>query len=46
MFNNFEYYPNTAIGVEVKPNYDVVKDNATLYAEIKKFGISRLQLNS
>jgi len=46
IYNNFEYYPQISAGFHVKPNYEIIKDNKTVNAEINNFALSRLHVNS
>ena len=45
MYGNFEYFPNTGLGFNVVPNYDIIKNRTIVDNEQNNFAMAREQVN-
>ena len=46
LYNNFEYYPQKGIGLEISPNYEKIEDNKVAQNEMSNFQIAREEMKS
>ena len=46
LYQNYNYFPHHDLILEVKPNYDIVKNKTLVDVEVEKFVMGRYQLDS